>query len=114
MNTSATRQDLQNALDRTRSSIMGSMLSRNDLQGVISQVRAGLLHDLHALHAENQVAMRQAVNARAQLMQRLGSLENSVARMEQLLNQLISQQSRTSTTIQRMQPVDSGYLFQRV
>lgn len=111
---SATRQDLQNALDRTRSSIVSSMLSRNDLQSVINQVRAGLLQDLRALHSENQVAMKQAVAARAQVMQRLGSMEHYVARMEQLLNRVLAQQSQTSTTIQKMQPVDSGYLFQRI
>lgn len=113
MQTPATRQDVQNAIDRSRSVIMGSMLSRGDLQSVVNQVRGALAQDIRGLHAENQGVMNQAANGRAQIMQRLGSLEASMARIDQSLHALMAQQSKTSSTIGKMQP-DTGYLFQRV
>jgi hypothetical protein len=113
MSTPATAQDVQIAFEKTKSAVMGSMLTRGDLQSVTSQVRMGLAQDLNNLHAENQVAMRQAVNSRAQLMQRLGAVEASLARLEQSLQILMSQQSKTTNRIGRMQP-ETGYTFQRI
>lgn len=115
MNVPATRQDVQNALDKTRSSIMSNMLSRNDLQWAIGQVRGSLIQDINGLHGENQMAMRQAVNGRAQLMQRLGAVEATLARIEQALHALTVEHSKTSMTVGRMQTDNNGgYLFQRV
>lgn len=114
MNSPATRQELQNALDRTRSSIMSSMMSKGDLQTVAGQIRAGILNDLNSLHAENQMAMKQAVNGRAQLMQRMGAVETSLARIEQALHALMIEHSKTSMTVGKMQTDNGGYLFQRI
>lgn len=113
MTTPATRQDLQNALDRTKSSIMSSMLSRGDLQTVISAVRMGILQDMHGLHSENKASIRQAINHRDQITQRLAGLEQSLGRIEQLLSHIVTQQSRTSTRMESMKP-DGAYLFQRI
>ena len=113
MQTPATRQDVQNAIDRAKGAVMATMLSRSDLQTVVNQVRGALVQDIRVLHAENQIVMNQAANGRAQLMQRMGALEASLARIEQGLRMLSAQHSKTSVTIGKMQP-DSGYLFQRV
>lgn len=112
MITPATRQDVQNAIDRTRNTIMGTMLTRSDLQSVVNQVRNGLVQDLNNLHAENQLAMRQATNSRAQIQQRIGALEASLARIEQSLRELSVEHSKTSLTVGKMH-TDNGYLFQR-
>ena len=110
----ATRQELQNALDKTRSSILSNMISRNDLQWVVGQVRASMMQDMSSLHAENQMAMKQATNSRAVLMQRLGAVENSLARIEQALHMLMIEHSKTSVTVGKMQTDNGGYLFQRI
>lgn len=114
MSTPATVQDIQNAIDKSKSVILSSMISRSDMQSVVNQVRMGLLQDLHALHAENKVAMNQAVNARSQVMQRLGGVEAGLVRLEQNMQQIMSQQSKTSSQLGKMQPADAGYLFQRI
>ena len=116
MVTTVTRQELQNALDRSRSVILGSMLTRNDLQSVINQVRSGLLQDTHVLHAENQATIRQSISARAQIMQRLSSIEARLGGIEQNLRSLTTQHSKTSDSLNRMQPTEKngGYMFQRV
>lgn len=115
MNAPATRQDVQIAVDKTRSILMSSLLSRGDLQGIINQLRAGILQDLHSLHAENRASIKQGVVHRDQVMQRITNLEHAVGRVEQLLVQVVSQQSRTSNSIQHMKPIDtSSYLYQRI
>ena len=110
----ASRQEVQNALDRTRSAIMSSMLSRGDLQSIVNQVRMGLIQDIHSLHAENQISMKQAMNSRAQVAQRLGAVEASLARIEHKLQSLTVQHAKTSVTVGKMQTDNSGYLFQRI
>lgn len=110
----ASRQEVQSALDRTRSAIMSSMLSRNDLQAIVNQVRMGLIQDIHSLHAENQISMKQAMNSRAQVAQRLGAVEASLARIEHKLQSLTVEHAKTSMTVGKMQTDNSGYLFQRI
>lgn len=114
MATPATSQEVQNALEKTRNSIMGSMLTRGDVQSIISSVRAGILQDLHSLHAENKASLHQAVNHRDQVMIRVSSLEHTVSRVEQLLAQMLSAQSKTSDRIQSSRNDNSAYLFQRI
>lgn len=113
MSTPATTQELQNALDRTRGVIMGNMITRSDIQSVVTSMRSGILQDLHALHAENKSTIHNAVNHRDQIMQRIAGLEHSVGRVEQLLGHMVSQQSRNTDRIQSMKP-DGAYLFQRI
>ena len=110
---SASRQDVQNIVDKSRGIIVGNMLSRSDLQTVVNQIRMGLVQDLHVLHAENQAVMNQAANGRGQLMQRMSAVEASLARIEQNLRRMPAQDSKTSNTLCKMQP-DSGYLFRSV
>lgn len=114
MSSPATAQDVQVAFEKTKNAILGSMLSRGDLQTVANHVRMGLVQDLNGIHAENQVAMRQAMNSRAQIMQRLGSIDASLARLEQNLQMLMSMQSKATSRIGRLQPADNSYQFQRI
>lgn len=115
MNSPVTRQEVQSALDRTRSSILSNSLSRNDLYWVVGQMRASMMQDMNSLHAENQTAMKQATNSRAVLMQRIGAVEISLARIEQALHALMVEHSKTSMTVGKMQTdTNGGYLFQRV
>ncbi len=90
----ATRQDLQNALERTRNSIVGSMFSRQDAHTVVSQLRASIMHDLRELHAENGQTIRQGQAQRDQLMTRLNNIEHSIQVLQQTMTRFLEVQAR--------------------
>lgn len=90
----ATRQDLQNALERTRSSIVGSMFSRQDAQTVVSQLRATILQDLRELHAANEHTIRQSQAQRDQLMVRLNTIEQRLQILQQTMTRFLEVQAR--------------------
>lgn len=98
MNAAATRQDVQSALDRVKLSIIGNMLSRNDVQNFVGQMRNSMLQDLHELHAENQQNIRISQTQHEQIIQRVATLQQQVARLGE-------QQAQILTLLQRtMQP----------
>lgn len=97
----ATRQDVQSAFERARSSIMGNMVSRNDVQLSVTQLRNSILQDIHDLHAENQQAIRQSQAQRYQSMVKITNIEHQVAGMNQILLRILDQQSRLLNMIQR-------------
>lgn len=90
MNAAATRQDVQTALDRTKSSIMGTMFSRNDAQSIVSQLRSSILQDLHDLHATNQSGIRLAQTQHDQMIQRIASLQQQVTSLQNQQAQILS------------------------
>jgi hypothetical protein len=98
----ATRQDIQTALDRTKNSILGSMLSRNDVQISVAQLRNGILQDLHDMHADNMQVIRQSQAQRDQvIMVRVSNIERNTAIIQQLLVRLVEQQARAMSMLQR-------------
>ncbi len=108
----ATRQDVQNSVDRAKSAILSSVLTRNDLQSLAGQIRGAILQDLHGMHAENQAIMRQSMNYREQLLQRIASLERSVITLQQQVGKVQNQHTQTATSISKMRP-DNVLSFQR-
>lgn len=97
----ATRQDVQNAFERARSSIMGNMVSRNDVQLSVTQLRNSILQDIHEMHAENQQAIRQSQAQRYQSLVKVTSLEHQMAGTQQMLLRLLDQQSRILSLLQK-------------
>ena len=89
----ATRQDLQSALERTRSSIIGSMFSRQDAQSVVAQLRGAIAQDLHYLHAENQQTTRQSQTQHDQIMARIVGIEHSLHEMQLIMTKFLESQS---------------------
>lgn len=114
MSSPATAQEVQNALEKCKGAIMGNMITRNDIQSVVTGMRAGILQDLYSLHAENKVSIRQAVNHRDQITQRISGLEHAFGRIEQALSILLTQQSRNNDRIQNMNSANNAYTFQRI
>jgi hypothetical protein len=97
----ATRQDLQTALDRTKNSILGTVMSRNDIQVSVTQLRTSILQDLHEMHAENQQALRQSQAQRYQLMVRVNNLEHQMTATQQIMLRILDQQTRAMNILQR-------------
>jgi len=108
----ATRQDIQNSVDRAKSAILSNVLSRNDLQTFVGQIRGGILQDLRNMHAENQAIIRQSISYRDQLLQRIASLERSVITLQQQVGKVQNQHTQTTTTLNKMRP-DNVLTFQR-
>lgn len=86
----ATRQDLQTALDRTKNSIIGTVFSRSDAQNVLTQLRNGILQDLHDLHSENQAGIRLAQTQHEHMIQRIAGLQQQMGRLQEQQTQILS------------------------
>lgn len=97
----ATRQDLQTALERAKTSIMGGMVSRNEIQVSVTQLRNSILQDLHEMHAENQQALRQSQAQRYQVLVRIANIERQIAGIQQVLLRVLDQQSKATNLLQR-------------
>lgn len=90
----ATRQDLQNALERAKNSIVSSMFSRQDAQTIIAQLRNAIARDLHELHAENEQTVRQNQAQREQLLIRMASIEHRLQVLQQTMTKFLEIQAR--------------------
>lgn len=97
----ATRQDLQTALERAKNSILGNMVSRNDTQAFIAQLRNNILQDLHDMHSENQQALRQSQAQRYQLAIKVSNIERQMADLQQVMLRILDQQTRAINILQR-------------
>lgn len=97
----ATRQDLQTALERAKTSIMGGMVSRNEIQVSVTQLRNSILQDLHEMHAENQQALRQSQAQRYQVLVRIANIERQISGIQQVLLRVLDQQSKATNLLQR-------------
>ncbi len=101
MITAATRQDLQNALDRTRNTILGTMFSRSDARTVATQLRAGITQDLHDLQVLNQQVLHQTQASNEHLMAKLNNLEQRVYALQHLMTKFLETQARYTNSFYR-------------
>jgi hypothetical protein len=113
MVTPATRQDLDFAMNKVKDTVIKNSLTRNDMQSIVVQVRSGIVRDLQSLHSGNQQSIRQSVDGRAQISQRISNLESSMSRIEHLLSDMVNNQAKTNH-YHGQSSADSGYLFQRI
>ncbi|HSX46397.1 MAG TPA: hypothetical protein VLF87_00175 [Patescibacteria group bacterium] len=107
MNAAATRQDVQTALDRAKNSILGSVVSRNDAQTILNQLRRGLIQDIQAMNSQTMSGMKLAHAQHDHLIQRVSALQQQVARLSEQQAQLLAvlqqiiQPSSTNSPIYR-------------
>lgn len=97
----ATRQDVQTALERTKNTILGSMVSRNEVQVSVTQLRNSILQDLHDMHGENQQAIRQSQAQRYQVLLKVTNMEHQIAALQQIMLRILDQQTRAMNILQR-------------
>jgi hypothetical protein len=94
----ATRQDLQNALDRTRNTILGTMFSRSDARTVAAQLKSGISQDLHELQVLNHQILHQTQASNEHLTAKLNNLEQRLYSLQHLMTKFLETQAHYTNT----------------
>lgn len=111
--TPVTKQDVQQAVDRSTNNIAARMLSKNDVQTIISSIRSGILQDIKELHSENQAMIRNGQARHEQINQRLTTIERQLQILVHEMAKVADTTSRTNTSV-ATQPTSNGFSFQRI
>ncbi len=96
----ATQQDVQTAFERARQSILSNVITRNDVQVSVTQLRNIILQDIRDMHGENQQAMRQYQARQYQMTLKVTNMERQIAAMQQILLRILDQQTRAMNLLQ--------------
>lgn len=108
-----TRQEVQQAVDRSTANITSRMMSKADTQTIISNIRAGILQDIKELHSENQAMIRNGQARHEQINQRLTTIERQLQILVHEMAKVADTTSRTNTSV-GTQPTSNGFSFQRI
>lgn len=82
MDHTMTRQELVAVTESAKNKIIERLVTKFDVQTAVDRSRDQILHNLQALHAENQAMMRQSNAQRDQLWRRLSALESQIAALQ--------------------------------
>ena len=108
-----TKQDVQQAVERSVASIGSRMISKDDVQSAVNNVRNGIMQDLKELHSENQSQMRNSQARHDQMNQRITTIERQLQILVHEVAKIADTTSRTKTSA-GTQPNNQGFTFQRI
>lgn len=99
MVTALTRGDVQVMVEGVKNSLLERLAPRNYIQAMAESVRMSIIQNLEELHADNQQMIRNSQMQRAQVLQRVTSIETEVRTLRQLVVHLIDQQSKLTSRL---------------